>query len=1103
MGKKIKIGKKVVVIGGGNVAVDVARSSLRIGGEEIHLVCVESREEMPAFDYEIEEAEQEGIVIHTRRMPKRIVGEKGKAVGVETLECTSVFDDEGRFNPQMKPKTESIIEADTIIVAIGQEVDYTLLKAADGVLVTKRGLLEVDPVTMQTNVPNIYAGGDAVFGPGLVIEAIAQGHEAATSIDRYLRGEDLYEKRAEEEKIVAPLPERKVEKQPRLEIPKMQVNKRIQCFEEVELELTEELAIKEAQRCMYCNNCSMCKQCVEACEADAIDHEMKDKMLEFNVGSIILAPGYDKFDARIKGEYGYGRYKNVLTSLEFERILSASGPYQGHVVRLSDEKEPKKIAWINCVGSRDLQCGNNYCSSVCCTYAIKEAVISKEHVSTIEPTIFYMDMRTFGKGFDAYYERAKDQYGVRFIRCRVSEVQEDPVTKNLRIRFEDEDGKLKDEEFDMVVLSVGFEPKDKVKELAEKLDVKLNDYGFCQISEFSPVESTRPGVYVCGAFSGPKDIPETVMEASGAAAKASGLIAEGRNSLIVKKEYPPEIDVSGQDPRIGVFICNCGINIGGYLDVPSVVDYAKSLPNVAYAEDNLYTCSQDTQNKIVEKIKEHNLNRVIVASCTPRTHEPLFRETIREAGLNQYLFEMANIRDQCSWVHMKEPEKATAKAKDLVRIAIAKARLLEPLPVISVDVIQKGLVVGGGLSGMTSALAIADQGFDVFLIEKDKELGGNLRNIYYTLENDDIQDHLRSMIAKVESNPRIKVLKNAQVENIEGYVGNYVTTVANGAAKMKLEHGIIVVATGAEESKPKEYLYGEDERVITQRELEKQLAEGQGFGKKTVVMIQCVGSRDDEHPYCSRVCCTDAIKNALMLKEKNPESQVFVLYRDMRTYGFREAFYEKARENGVIFICYDLDGKPEVVKGNGGLEVAIRDPIIQDKLLINADVVVLSPAIVSCVGNEDLAKQLKVPLNEDGFFLEAHVKLRPVDFATEGVFLAGMAHSPKSIGESVSQAYAAASRACVLLSQGSITIEPIVAAVDEEKCIGCGLCVSLCSFGAKELQLKEGGRKAETILASCKGCGLCGASCPQHAITMQHFTIEMITAQIEALGEAT
>jgi len=848
--------------------------------------------------------------------------------------------------------------------------------------------------------------------------------------------------------------------------------------------------------------CIGCGLCENLCLADAIKYDDKDEIITVDVGTIILCPGFDEFESDIKSEYGHNRFHNVVTSIEFERILSASGPYKGHVLRASDGSLPKKIAWINCVGSRDRECGNNYCSSVCCTYGIKEAVIAKEHVSTIEPTIFYMDMRTYGKGFESYYNRAKDEYGVRFIRCRISDIQEDPKTNNLLIKYESEDGKIKEEEFNMVVLSVGFEPKEGVKELADKLGIKLNEFGFCETSKFSPINTNHPGIYVCGSFSGPKDIPETVMEASGAAAKAAGLIASERNSLVEEKKYPTELNVINEDPRIGVFICHCGINIGAYVDVPSVVEYAKTLDGVAYAEDNLYTCSQDTQKKIGEKIKEHKLNRVIVASCTPRTHEPLFQATIREAGLNPHLFEMANIRDQCSWVHMKEPEKATKKAKVLVRMAVSKAILIEPLPQITLDVIQKTLIIGGGVAGMTSALAIADQGYDVFLIEKQSELGGNARSIYWTVENDDVQKYLKALVNKIEIHPHIKVYKKAHVENVEGYVGNYKTTIKNGNASLEIEHGAVIVTTGAEESKPKEYLYGKDKRVITQLDLEKQIASGKDFDKKTVVMIQCVGSRDDEHPYCSRICCVDAIKNALKLKKENPDVEIYVLYRDVRTYGFAETFYEKAREKGIIFIRYDVDEKPKVKAGQKDLEIVVRDRILDEKFLIHTDLLILSPAIIPREDNENVAKQLKVPLNENGFFLEAHVKLRPVDFATEGIFLAGMAHSPKSISESITQANGAAARALTIISKNKYTTEATIANVDEDLCSGCGICVTTCPYGAIEIktEMVDGEEKkvSHVLEGVCKGCGACAGACPSGAIGQKGFKRIQISSMVDA-----
>lgn len=842
----------------------------------------------------------------------------------------------------------------------------------------------------------------------------------------------------------------------------------------------------DREKCIGCGICS------EVCKADAVHYDEEDTETTLQVGSIILAPGIETFDPSVRNQYGYGRYPNVVTSLEFERILSASGPFMGRVQRPSDGNIPKKVAFIQCVGSRDTTCGNDYCSSVCCMYATKEAVIAREHMSTIEPTIFYMDMRAYGKDFDKYIERAEEEYGVRFIRCRVSHTDEEPDTHDLYITYcEDDD--VKREKFDMVVLSVGFAPSNSVRELAEKLGIELNEHGFCKTLPFHPLETSKPGIFVCGMFSSPKDIPETVAQASAAASCVAELLSPVRGTLVKKKEYPEELYVWGQPPRIGVFVCHCGINIGGVVDVPSVAEFAETLPNVIYAGYNLYTCSSDTQENIKQLIKEHKLNRVVVASCSPRTHEPLFQETIREAGLNRYLFEMANIRDQCSWVHMHKAEAATQKAKDLVEMAVAKARMLEPLERPLLNVIHRGLVIGGGLSGMTAALALADQGYEVYLVEKEEELGGILRRKYQTLDNDDPQMFLGELVEKVEGNGLIHVFLDAWVEDVSGYVGNFKTTVAFNSSNetREVEHGIVIVATGGEEYTPTEYLYGEDARVITQLDLEKKLATGENLDLGNVVMIQCVGSRNEEHPYCSRVCCGEAINNALKIKEIDPDANVFVLYRDVRTYGLMEKHYGRAREAGVFFVHYEEENKPRVNRyksGEGGekLSVSVYEPVIGEQLLIDADLVVLSPALVAPSENGELAKMLKVPLNEDGFFLEAHAKLRPVDFATEGVFVCGMAHSPKLIDECISQAKAAASRACTILSKEEIEAEGNIAQINENRCTGCGLCVLVCPYNAVEVDEEK--KIAVVKSALCKGCGACSATCRSSAIDVKGFT---------------
>jgi heterodisulfide reductase subunit A len=844
--------------------------------------------------------------------------------------------------------------------------------------------------------------------------------------------------------------------------------------------------------------CIGCGTCYEICKAKAIEYDQQDSEATLKVGSIILAPGFESFDAKLKSEYGYGRYPNVVTSIEFERILSASGPYGGLVLRPSDGEVPRKIAFIQCVGSRDFQLGNIYCSAACCMYGMKEAVIAKEHTPTkLDATIFYMDLRAYGKEFDAYYNRAKEEYGIRFVRSRVAGVTEDPSTGNLFVHYV-EDETPKTEEFDMVVLSIGMVPPKNVEKLAKVLGINLNKYNFCETKHFEPLETSKPGIYVCGAFSAPKDIPESVAQASGAAAKAMGLIASERGKLVAVKEYPAERDVSQEEPRIGVFVCHCGINIGGIVNVPEVVEYAKTLPNVVYAEANLYTCSQDTQKLIKEKIQQNNLNRVVVASCTPRTHEPLFRETVQEAGLNPYLFEMANIRDQCSWVHMHEPEKATEKAKDLVRSVVAKARLLKPLKKPLINVTPIGLVIGGGVSGMTAALELARQGFEVHLVEREKELGGHLRKIYYLLENENPKEKLDALIKAVTENDKIHVHMGAEVIEVNGFVGNFKSKIRykNGKEK-QVQHGIVIVATGASEYKPNEYLYGKDPRVMTQHELEEKIATG-NFKAKSVVMIQCVGARNEERPNCARICCGQAIKNALKIKEVSPETEVYVLYKDIRAYGFKEEYYREAAAKGVLFINYEDEKKPRVTNDKGKLEVTFWEPVIKEEVQIEPDMVVLSAATVPNPDNKRVAEMLKVPLTKDGYFLEAHMKLRPVDFATEGVFLCGMAHSPKYIDESIAQACAAASRAATILSKPTLEMEGIIANVNEDLCSGCRICEYLCPYGAIEMKETDGKLTAHVIEALCKGCGVCGAACPTKAIIMGHFTTEEILAQIKA-----
>ncbi len=848
--------------------------------------------------------------------------------------------------------------------------------------------------------------------------------------------------------------------------------------------------------------CIGCGLCEKVCLAEAVHYDDRPRRSEVQVGAVILAVGNDVFDpTSLDDSTGYLRHPNVVTSLEFERVLSASGPYRGHLMRPYDREEPRKIAWLQCVGSRDVNhCNNPYCSGVCCMYAIKEAVIAMEHAhGKLDTAIFFMDMRTYGKDFEQFYNRAKDEHGVRFLRSRVHSVT--PVGDgDLEIAYVDENGRLSTEIFNMVVLSVGFEVGKEVQELAKRLGVELNENRFARTTSFAPVATSREGVFVCGTLQAPKDIPQSVMEASAAAAASSILLSDTRWSEAKTETKPFEVDVKGEPPRIGFFVCHCGINIGGVVDVPAVRDYARSLPHVVYVEDNLYTCSQDTQDKMIQVIKEKNINRVIVAACTPSTHEPLFRETLVSAGLNKYLFEMANIRNHDSWVHQGDHVKATEKAKDLVRMAVAKAALLEPLGEPSLSVTAGALVIGGGVAGMVAAKSIADQGYPVHLVEQSAQLGGQALKLHKTWRGDSIPQYLAGLTREIEAHPRITVHLSTQVAGVEGFVGNFKSTLRNGGEPLVVEHGVAVIATGAHEYKPEEYLYRKSPRVLTHQELDARFNADDPQLKevKSAVFIQCVGSREPERPYCSRVCCTHSVESALELKLRNPETDVYVLYRDMRTYGERELLYQEARKAGVLFVRYSLERKPVVREVNGGLEVTVWDPILQGEVVLHPDLITLATAIEP---NETklLSQYFKIPVNAQNFFVEAHAKLRPVDFATDGVFLCGLAHYPKSIDESIAQAQAAASRAALLLSRDSVEFSGTIAQVNPSLCSSCGVCVSVCPFSAP--RFVESGRdagKAEVNAALCKGCGLCTASCRSGAIRLQGFSDDQILAMIEA-----
>lgn len=1135
------LGRRVLVVGGGNTAVDAARTALRQGAEHVEMVYRRTAAEMTAMPEEIVEAGEEGIEIRYLVSPAAVLaGPDGR---IKALRCVrnelGAPDQSGRRRPVPVAGSEFDIEADAVIFATSQSPGTKGLGGQGfGLAIGRGGTIEADPYTLATSRPGVFAAGDAVTGPAMLIDAAGAGRRAAESIARYLRGEDLAAGRTlvADPRSIQHLPVdlagRPIAR--RAAETRLAPAERRTRYDEVLAPLSPEQAVAEAKRCMSCGGCSECMQCVAACLPKCIDHTQADEFQTIEVGAVVLSAGAVPANAALRPEFGYGRYPNVVSSMEFERMLSASGPFGGELLRPSDGGHPRRIAFIQCVGSRDssgrqateaerqaalarpgggffargeVSCGVEYCSSVCCMYTAKEAVIAQEHVPGLQATVFYMDLRTFGKEFERYVERAQQENGVRYVRAMVSSVKEAPTSRNPRIRYYPPAGPVVDEEFDLVVLAVGLRPPATAMEAARRIGVQLNEYGFVRTSEFNPPATSRPGVFVCGTFREPKDIPETVTDGSAAAAAASRLLAAARGTLVRRREFPPERDVSREAPRVGVIVCKCGRNIASVIDSDGVAAWAAGLPGVVWAESMLYTCAQDSIERIKAAVVQHQLNRVVVASCTPRTHEALFRETIREAGLNPALFEMANIREQSSWVHRDAPRAATAKARDLVAAAVAKARLLQPVQSSFFDLNHRALVVGGGASGLAAALSIAEQGFEVYLVEREAELGGNLRRIHFTLDGGDPQAFLYGLIEKVTAHPLIQVFTQAQVRSSVGYVGNYRTLISRatpqGPAEQELEHGVAVVATGAQPGlPPAAYLYGQHPAVVTQMELDETLARavrgGQPLAAQTIVMIQCAGSREPARPYCSRVCCSEAIRNALRIKTLNPAAQVYVFYRDIRTYGFKERYYREAREAGVLFVRYEPETKPRVEAGpDGGLILTAPDPVLDGAMLtLRPDLLVLAPPVVPDV-DQALTQAFKLPLTADGFFLEAHMKLRPVDFASDGVFLCGLAHGPKLLAESLAQAEAASVRAAAILAAEKLESRGNVARVSERLCRGCGVCVNVCAYDARVLDPDTSVAKVLQVL--CQGCGACVAACPSGACEQDGFTKRQIAAMLEAV----
>jgi heterodisulfide reductase subunit A-like polyferredoxin len=1067
-----------------------------------------------------------------------------------------------------------------VIFSVGQRAGLAFIPEDANVGLTDRQTIAVNPNTFATSRAGVFAAGDCTSGTAFVIEAVARGHTAAQSILRYLRNEPMEPLPVPElpvvhlttQEIEERLARGEIHRQSRIPMPGLAASERIHSFDEVAIGYDDQSAQAEAARCLACGVCSECMSCTFACGRQAILHDDVERISQIQVGAVILTPGYQVYQAHLSQEYGLGRYPNVVTALQYERMLSASGPTLGHVQRPSDQCSPQRIAFLQCVGSRDQT--HDYCSSVCCMYAAKEAIMTIEHARAVARQhhelgdvtcqVFFMDTRAFSKGYEEYYRRAEHTYGVKYTRCRLSDVKENPITHNLIVRYaaayennlvDIEHLQVVEEEFDMVVLSVGMEISQQVRNLGRNLGVELDNHGFCRTSLNDPLQTSREGIFVAGPFREPKDIPETVIEASGAAACAAKLLSTSRFTLSREREYPPERSMDAEDVRLGVFVCHCGNNIGGYLDVPAVAQYAAGLPNVVYAEDNLYTCSQDTITHIISEVQNRNLNRVIVASCTPLTHEPLFQDAIRQAGLNPHLFEMANIRNQCSWVHSKDYQAATEKAKALVRMAIARSQQLEPLQVVKSSVNQAVLVVGGGAAGMVGSLMLADQGFPVILVERSDRLGGNLNHIRYFVPDDrdflgnngaergakglkkpTPQEYLARLVDKVTNHPKIQVQLNTELKRTDGFKGNFTTTLVQKSREFQVQHGVILIATGGVEYRGDVYGYGQHPSILTQLEFEALLDEQPERVRnlRSVVMILCIGPAEK---YCSRICCTTALKNALQLKTRRPDCEITILYRDIRTYGFKERVYQQARQAGVRFIHYEFDHKPEVyidetikeqkvetlaerkvdaLRGrkdeqenipDDSVRIKVSDPLLKRNFTLEPDLLVLSMPIVPHPESRHLAHQLKLSVDMDGFFQEAHIKLRPVDFNVDGIFMAGLAHYPKFLDETIAQAQAAAARAARLLVQETISSNAQVAQVDPAKCVGCLTCVRICPYEVPKISLSlEGVGKivgaAFIEPAICHGCGTCAAECPAQAIQLKHHTDSQILSIVEALFQS-
>jgi heterodisulfide reductase subunit A2 len=840
-----------------------------------------------------------------------------------------------------------------------------------------------------------------------------------------------------------------------------------------------------------------CEACVKSCPARAIDFGQSPQEWVAHAGAIILASGAKPAPATDFPGY---EAADVVTSLEFERLLSATGPHGGKLLRPSDQTEPKSIAFIQCVGSRDPRGrGAAYCSTVCCMASVKEALVARElSHGAAASTIFYMDLRAQGKGFETYLEQARS-LGVGLVRSRVTAVSPRPEG-GATVRYTDLHGRPGELPFDLAVLALGLHPADA--ERLASLGLAPNAQGFAQADPLLAVAAGREGIFLCGTAREPMDIPGAVTTAAAAAAAASQLLTTSARVLAPTIALPEPGEAACAAPRVGVFLCHCGTNIAKQIDLARLAAYARRLPGVVYVQDPLFACAVESINRMTEVIGSQQLNRVVVAACTPRTHEVVFRRALVAAGLNPGFFAFANIREQCSWVHQEQEAAAQDKAAHLLAMAVHRALVLAPVASQSFTVIPRALVLGGGVAGMSAALSLADQGFHTYLVERDKHLGGQARQLYFTLEGADPQEFLHELQAAVYQHPNIEALTATDLVRVDGHVGQFRSRIVRrrgqGREERDLTHGVILAATGGQEITPTGYYrYGEDRRILTQRQLEAKInaADLELPRVRRVVMIQCVGSRSPERPYCSRLCCQEAVKNALLLKERYPLAEIVVLYRDLRAYGFKELYYQRAKDRGVTFIPFEAARPPAVLPPprKGALTVRVWDELLGQDLNLAADLVVLSAGLKAPADRGQVARLLKISQTLDGFFQEAHLKLRPVDSASEGIFLCGLAHYPGTLAETVAQAQAAAGRAAAVLFQTELTSGETTARIDSGRCRRCLTCMRLCPFGAVGLR----DLRPEISAEVCRGCGLCAAACPAEAIAMSRGTDLEIAVQLE------